>query len=83
MGRSGPKRLLIAHAAALAFVGLSMALQVPTLFRIGYARGRLMAYTPAFAVTGLAWLLQATDAQVPVQEAFERVPVAVIAGSAR
>lgn len=72
--------LLIAHAAALAFVGLSMALQLPVLFRIGYTRARLMAYAPAFVVAGLAWLLQATGAHVPVQEAFNSVPVATISG---
>lgn len=79
-GQGMTELLLIAHAAALAFVGLSMALQLPVLFRIGYTRGRLMSYAPAFAVAGLAWLLQSTGAHVPLQEAFKGVPVAVIAG---
>lgn len=72
--------LLIAHAAALAFVGLSMALQLPVFFRVGYSRGRLMAYAPVFVVAGLAWLLQATGAHVQLQRAFGGVPVVAIAG---
>lgn len=79
-GQLAAELLLVAHAAALAFVGLSMALQLPVLFRIGYTRGRLMSYAPAFAVAGLAWLLQATGALVPLQEAFKEVPVMAIAG---
>ncbi|MGP6171164.1 ABC-2 transporter permease [Microbacterium sp. A196] len=79
-GQTDTEVLLIAHTVALAFVGLSMALQLPVLFRIGYTRGRLMAYTPAFAVAGIAWLLQTTGTLAPVQEAFERVPVAAIGG---
>lgn len=80
-GQIGTELLLIAHAAALAFVGLSMALQLPVLFRIGYTRGRLMAYAPVFVVAGVAWLLQATGTHVPLQEAFEGVPVVAIAGA--
>lgn len=72
--------LLIAHAAALAFLGLSMAFQLPVLFRIGYSRGRLMSYAPVFVVFGAAWLLQATGVHVPFQEAFEGIPVLAIAG---
>jgi hypothetical protein len=78
-GRVEPDLLLIAHAAALAFVGLSMALQVPVFFRIGYSRGRLMSYAPVFVVVGLAWLLQATGVRAPFQAAFEAVPVVAIA----
>mgnify|MGYP000956389816 CR=1 FL=1 len=56
--------LLVAHAVSLGFIGLSMALQLPVFFRIGYSRGRLMAYARAFVVAGGAWLLQATGATV-------------------
>lgn len=73
--------LLIAHASALAFVGLSMALQLPVFFRIGYSRGRLMAYAPVFVVAGLAWLTQALGVQGPFVEAFDGVPVPAIAGA--
>lgn len=73
--------LLIAHASALAFVGLSMALQLPVFFRIGYSRGRLMAYAPVFVVAGLAWLTQALGVQGPFVEAFDGVPIAAIAGA--
>jgi len=79
-GRVEPEFLLIAHAAALAFVGLSMALQLPVFFRIGYSRGRLMAYAPVFVVAGLAWLLQATGAHVQFGKAFEGLPLATIVG---
>lgn len=80
-GRIDTELLLVAHAAALAFIGLSMVLQLPVFFRIGYSRGRLMAYAPAFVVAGLAWLLQATGAHVQVGDAFEGVPVMAIAGA--
>lgn len=79
-GQIETELLLIAHAAALAFVGLSMALQLPVLFRLGYSRGRLMSYAPVFVVVGVAWLLQATGAHVPFQEAFEGIPVLAITG---
>jgi hypothetical protein len=58
--------LLTVHAASLGFVGISFALQLPVFFRVGFSRGRMMAYAPSFAVVGVLWLLQA--AGVPVQE---------------
>lgn len=73
--------LLIALAVAFAFVGLALALQLPVLFRIGYSRGRLMAYAPALVVAGLAWLLQAIGVQLPFQQALEGAPVALIGGA--
>lgn len=72
--------VLIAHASAFAFVGLSMALQLPVFFRIGYSRGRLMAYAPAFVVAGLAWIVQALGAHIPLQESLAGVPVSAVAG---
>ena len=51
--------VVVLAAATAAFVGLAMAIQLPVLFAIGYARGRLVAYAPAFVVAGLAWLGQA------------------------
>ncbi|MGM1018754.1 MAG: ABC-2 transporter permease [Actinomycetota bacterium] len=72
--------LLIAHAVALGFVGLSMALQLPVFFRIGYSRGRFMAYAPVIVVAGGAWLLQATGAHVSFQDALSGVPILAIAG---
>lgn len=48
----------IALAVGFAFIGFAMALQLPVLFRIGYTRGRLVAYAPAFVVAGLIWLNQ-------------------------
>lgn len=80
-GRIDTELLLVAHAAALAFIALSMALQLPVFFRIGYSRGRLMAYAPAFVVAGLAWLLQATGTHINVGDAFEAIPVMAIAGA--
>ncbi|MCH1883348.1 ABC-2 transporter permease [Agrococcus sp. ARC_14] len=73
-----PGILLIAHAAAAAIVGLSLALQLPVFFRIGYSRGRLMAYAPAFVVAGGAWLGQATGMLAPLQQALASTPVEVM-----
>jgi len=53
-----PQILLLVNAAAFALVGLAMALQLPVFFRIGYSRGRLMAYAPALVIAGLAWVGQ-------------------------
>lgn len=77
-GSPDPQLLLIANAAAFALVGLAVSLQLPVLFRIGYSRGRLMAYAPALVIAGLAWLgqelgLLTSDAPAPA-------PVAVLAG---
>jgi hypothetical protein len=72
--------LLIAHAAAFAFIGLSMSLQLPVLFRIGYSRGRLISYAPAFVVAGGAWLVQALGGSTQLQSVFADVPVPVFAG---
>lgn len=77
-GSPDPQLLLIANAAAFALVGLAVGLQLPVLFRIGYSRGRLMAYAPALVIAGLAWLgqelgLLTSDAPAPA-------PVAVLAG---
>lgn len=44
---------------AAGFVGLSLSIQLPVLFSIGYARGRFVAYAPAAVVAGGAWLGQA------------------------
>ncbi|WP_165817981.1 ABC-2 transporter permease [Microbacterium sp. Gd 4-13] len=49
----------VALAAGFAFIGLAMALQLPVLFRIGYARGRLVTYAPALAIAAFLWLNQA------------------------
>lgn len=79
-GQSVPiEFMLIAHAAALAFVGIALALQVPVFFRVGYSRGRFMAYAPAFLTVAAIWLLQATGAGVDFQEFVAGVPIAVIA----
>lgn len=77
-GSPDPQLLLIANAAAFALVGLAVSLQLPVLFRIGYSRGRLMAYAPALVIAGLAWLgqelgLLTSDAPAPA-------PVAVLVG---
>lgn len=70
--------LLVALAVAAAIVGLSMALQLPVLFRIGYSRGRLVSYAPALVVAGAAWIAQATGMLAPLQTAAAGIPVPVI-----
>ncbi|WP_413320285.1 ABC-2 transporter permease [Agrococcus sp. 1P02AA] len=71
--------LILAFAVAFAFVGLSMSIQLPVLFRLGYTRGRLIAYAPALAVAAVAWLAQATGALDGASPLLEGVPVAVVA----
>ncbi|UFU06305.1 ABC-2 transporter permease [Ruania halotolerans] len=73
--------LLVAHAAAAAIVGIALGLQMPVFFRIGYSRGRLMAYAPTVVIAGGAWLLQAIGWHTPVLEAFSGVPVTVLLGA--
>lgn len=51
--------VLMAIGIAAGVVGLALAVQLPVLFRIGYARGRLIAYAPVFLIAGGAWLAQA------------------------
>lgn len=55
-----PMLLTIAYAAAFAILGLSVAVQLPVLFRVGYSRGRLVVYAPALLIAAGAWLGQAT-----------------------
>ncbi|WP_300268893.1 ABC-2 transporter permease [Microbacterium sp.] len=54
-----PELLMVGYAAALAIVGLSIGVQLPVLFRVGYSRGRLMVYAPAVVIIGAAWIAQA------------------------
>lgn len=69
--------IVIMLAIGFAFLGLSLSMQLPVLFRIGYARGRLMSFAPALVVAGLAWLAQATGLLEPMQEAASDVPFGV------
>ncbi|KAA9156418.1 ABC-2 transporter permease [Microbacterium lushaniae] len=55
-----PELLAIAYAAALAIVGLSIGVQLPVLFRVGYSRGRFMVYAPTILIVGAAWIVQAS-----------------------
>jgi len=71
-------RSTVVIGRALAFIGVSMAFQLPVLFRIGYSRGRLMAYAPVFVIVGLAWLLQAVGADEGFSAAFEAFPVGAL-----
>ncbi len=57
-----PEVLAVAYAAAFAIVGLSIAVQLPVLFRMGYSRGRFMVYAPTVLIVGIAWIGQATGA---------------------
>lgn len=55
---AAPELLAVAYAASFAIVGLSVGVQLPVLFRVGYSRGRLMVYVPALLVAGGAWIAQ-------------------------
>ncbi len=77
-GSPDPQLLLIVNAAAFALVGLSACLQLPVLFRVGYSRGRLMAYAPALVIAGLAWLGQ--ELGLLSSNTAAPAPVPVLAG---
>ncbi|SDQ48905.1 ABC-2 transporter permease [Microbacterium sp. cf332] len=70
----------VALAAGFAFVGLALALQLPVLFRVGYTRGRLVAYAPALVVAALLWLNQLTGAVEITSELT--VPVGAVIATA-
>lgn len=55
-----PGLLAVAYAAAFAIVGLSIGVQLPVLFRVGYSRGRFMVYAPVLLIAGGAWIAQST-----------------------
>ena len=55
-----PEVLAIGYAAAFAIIGLSVGVQLPVLFRVGYSRGRLMVYAPVLLIAGGAWITQTT-----------------------
>lgn len=55
-----PELLAIGYALAFAIIGLSLGVQLPVLFRIGYSRGRLVVYAPTLLIAGAAWVGQAT-----------------------
>lgn len=69
--------LLVAHGAGFAVVGIAMAVQLPVLFRIGYTRGRFIAYAPVFLIAGTAWVAQALGLTSEIDPAS--LPVAPIA----
>lgn len=69
--------VLMALAAAAAIVGLSLALQLPVLFRVGYSRGRFIAYAPSMTLAGLAWIAQAVGA-TDLLPTSDHPPVAII-----
>lgn len=73
-----PSILLIALAAGAGFVGISLALQLPVFFRIGYSRGRLMAYAPTIVIAGGAWILQATGLHTPLLDILAPAPTAAL-----
>ncbi|SDI01156.1 ABC-2 transporter permease [Agrococcus jejuensis] len=60
---------------AAGFVGVSLCIQLPVLFAVGYSRGRLVAYAPAFVVAGLAWIAQALGLTGGVASAPQPVPI--------
>lgn len=49
----------LGFAAAFAVIGVSLGVQLPVLFRVGYSRGRLAVYAPALVLAAGAWASQA------------------------
>jgi len=72
--------LLVAHAVAAAFVGITATIQLPVFFRIGYSRGRLMSFAPALVTAGALWLVQTTGSLDAGSDAVAGIPVAVVVG---
>ena len=66
--------LMIGYAASLAIVGLSIGVQLPVLFRVGYSRGRFIVYAPAIVIAGAAWIAQAVGVDGDV---IGSIPLAV------
>ena len=69
-----PEMLMIGYAASLAIVGLSIGVQLPVLFRVGYSRGRFIVYAPAIVIAGAAWIAQAVGVDGDV---IGSIPLAV------
>lgn len=74
--------LLTFVGIAAGFVGLSLSIQLPVLFAVGYARGRFVAYAPAAVVAGGAWLAQAVGLIEGGATAMPPVAPVVVAGLA-
>jgi hypothetical protein len=70
--------LAVGYAAAFAIVGLSVGVQLPVLFRVGYSRGRLMVYAPVILVACAAWIAQAMG--VLDDDAIGSIPLALGVG---
>jgi hypothetical protein len=71
---------IVALGAAFAIVGLATIIQLPVLFKMGYSRGRLVAYAPPLVLAGAAWLAGTLDALDPVAAAFSGIPPIVMLG---
>jgi len=70
----------ISLAVGFAFIGLAMSLQLPVLFRIGYSRGRLIAYAPALVIAGVLWVNQTLGLIEFDGEFAAPLPLVVVAG---
>lgn len=53
-----PELMGLGFAAAFAVVGISVGIQLPVLFRVGYSRGRLVVYAPALLLAAAMWISQ-------------------------
>lgn len=73
-----PELLMIGYAAAFAVVGLSLGVQLPVLFRVGYSRGRLMVYAPTLLIAGSAWAAQSLG--LIDSTALSSIPVELVVG---
>lgn len=53
-----PDMMGLGYAAAFAATGVSIGVQLPVLFRVGYSRGRLVIYAPALLIAAAIWVSQ-------------------------
>lgn len=74
-----PELLAIGYAVAFAIIGLSIGVQLPVLFRVGYSRGRLAVYAPTLLIAGAAWAGQAMG--LIDGDTFSAIPLELVIGA--
>lgn len=73
--------LLLVSAVAVGLLGVSFALQLPVLFRVGFARGRLVVYGPSVVIIGVGWATQNLGLLSVTGGFAAALPIPLIAGA--
>jgi hypothetical protein len=74
--------VLLTSALAVGLVGMSLSLQLPVLFRLGFARGRFIVYAPPLLIAIIAWVAQATGLLSASALSVGALPIGAIATGA-